>query len=43
MPIALKRKEKDGTPYRRPPEIEAQIEKLELVDATAQLLRFEVV
>ena len=41
MPEALKRKEKDGTPYRRPPEIEAWIEKLELLDATARLPQFE--
>ncbi|WP_416047331.1 RNA polymerase sigma factor [Cupriavidus basilensis] len=41
MPVALKRKEKDGTPYRRPPEIEAWIEKLEAVDAAARLLQFD--
>jgi hypothetical protein len=43
MPIALKRKERDGTPYRRLPEIEASIEKLETIDAAVRLLQFEVV
>ncbi|RFP10383.1 sigma-70 family RNA polymerase sigma factor [Duganella sp. BJB488] len=41
MPIALKSKDKDGTPYRRPPEIDAWIEKLEAVDAAARLPQFD--
>ncbi len=41
MPVALKRKEKDGTPYRRPPEIEAWIERLEAVDVAARILQFD--
>lgn len=41
MPIALKRKEKDGTLYQRPSEVEAAIEKLEAVDAATRILRFD--
>lgn len=41
MPVELKRKEKDGTLYRRLPEIEACIAKLEAVDPTARLLQFD--
>lgn len=33
MPAALKRKDKGGKPYERPPEIEACIEKLDALDA----------
>lgn len=40
MPEALKRKEKDGTPYQRPPAIEAWIEKLESVDTASRVLQF---
>jgi hypothetical protein len=32
---------KDGTPYTRPPEIEAWLEKLEAVEPTARLRQFE--
>jgi len=42
MPAALKRKDKDGKPYRRPPEIQAWIEKLEVVDAASRLPQFDV-
>ena len=41
MPVALKRKDKDGKPYERPPEIEVCIEKLEVLDAGARLSRFD--
>lgn len=41
MPDALKRKEKGGMLYRRPPEIEAWIEKLETVESTTRLLQFD--
>ena len=41
MPVALRRKDKDGTLYQRPPEIEALIEALEPVEANARLLRFD--
>lgn len=41
MPVALKRKEKTGSPYQRLPENEAWIEKLEAVDAAARLLQFD--
>ena len=41
MPEALKRKDKDGKPYERPPEIETCIEKLDALDAGARLARFE--
>ena len=41
MPVALTRKEKDGTPYSRPPEIETWIERLEAIDVTARLLQFD--
>ncbi|WP_439590285.1 RNA polymerase sigma factor [Hydrogenophaga sp.] len=41
MPAALKRKEMDGTPYRRPPQIQAWIEKLEVVDAASRLPQFD--
>ena len=40
MPEALKRNQKDGTPYQRPPAIEAWIEKLESVDAASRVLQF---
>jgi hypothetical protein len=40
MPAALKRKERDGTPYRRPPNIDAWIEKLEAVDVASRLPQF---
>ena len=33
MPEPLKRKKKDGTQYERPPEIEAFLEKLEIVES----------
>ncbi|RMC98554.1 sigma-70 family RNA polymerase sigma factor [Aquitalea palustris] len=41
MPVALKRKDKDGMPYQRPPEIEAWIEKLEAVDVATRLAQFD--
>lgn len=41
MPEALKRKDKDGKPYERPPEIETCIEELDALDAGARLARFE--
>lgn len=41
MPAALKRKDKDGKPYERPPEIEACIERLVALDAEARLARFD--
>jgi len=41
MLAALKRKDKDGKPYMRPPEIEACIEKLAPLDAEARLTRFD--
>lgn len=41
MPAALKRKDKDGKPYKRPPEIEACIEKLDALDAGARLALFD--
>lgn len=41
MPVALKRKDKDGSPYQRLPENEAWIAKLEAVDAAARLLQFD--
>lgn len=41
MPVALKRKDKDGKPYDRPPEIEACIEKLDALDAGVRLARFD--
>jgi len=41
MPVALKRKKKDGTLYQRPAAVEAWIETLETVEADARLLRFD--
>lgn len=41
MPEPLKRKKKDGTQYERPPEIEAFIEKLEIVESSERLRQFE--
>jgi hypothetical protein len=41
MPAALKRKDKDGKPYERPPEIEACIEKLNALDTETRLARFD--
>lgn len=41
MPAALKRTDKDGKPYERPPEIEACIEKLDALDAGARLALFD--
>ena len=41
MPEPLKRKKKDGTQYERPPEIEAFIEKLEIVESSERLHQFE--
>lgn len=41
MPAALKRKDKDGKPYERPPEIEACIERLDALDSEARLARFD--
>jgi hypothetical protein len=40
MPVALKHKQRDGTPYRRPPNIEVWIEKLESVDVSVRLPQF---
>lgn len=41
MPEPLKRKSRDGTPYERPPEIEAWLKKLEPVEAAERLRQFE--
>ena len=41
MPEPLKRKKKDGTQYERPPEIEAFLEKLEIVESSERLRQFE--
>ncbi|SAK59977.1 hypothetical protein AWB79_02669 [Caballeronia hypogeia] len=41
MPVALKRKKKDGALYQRPPKIEASIEVLEPIEANARLSRFD--
>ena len=41
MPEPLKQKKKDGTQYERPPEIEAFIEKLEIVESSERLHQFE--
>ena len=41
MPEALKKKTTDGTPYERPPEIEAWLEKLETVAPPARLRQFD--
>jgi hypothetical protein len=41
MPEPLKRKKKDGTPYERPPEIEAFLEKLEVVNSSERVCQFE--
>ncbi|HAX20337.1 MAG TPA: RNA polymerase subunit sigma-24 [Hydrogenophaga sp.] len=41
MPAALKRKDKDGKRYERPPEIEACIETLDALDAGVRLSRFD--
>jgi len=43
MPEPLKRKKKDGTPYERPPEIEALLEKLEVVNSSERLHQFETI
>lgn len=42
MPEPLKRKDKHGVPYARPPEIEACLVRLEAIDAAARLKRFAV-
>ncbi len=42
MPEPLKSKDKLGTPFTRPPEIEAWLARLELVDAAARLRAFAV-
>lgn len=41
MPAALKRQKKDGTLYQRLPEIQAWIEKLEVLDETSRLPQFD--
>lgn len=41
MPEPLKRKNRDGMPYERPPDIENWIKKLEPVDVAERLLQFE--
>lgn len=41
MPEPLKRKMRDGTPYQRPPEIEAWVKKLETVEVAERLRQFE--
>lgn len=41
MPAVLKRSKNDGTPYRRPPEIEAWLERLEAADVAARLSQFD--
>ena len=41
MPEALKKKTTDGTPYERPPEIEAWLEKLETVAPPVRLRQFD--
>lgn len=40
MPEPLKRKKKDGTLYERPPEIEAWLKKLEMVEVAERLRQF---
>jgi len=40
MPEALKRKKRDGTPYERPPEIEAWLKKLETDEEAERLRQF---
>jgi hypothetical protein len=42
MPEPLKRKQKNGTPYERPPEIEAWLTRLEMVDAGERVRQFSV-
>lgn len=42
MPEPLKRKDKHGVPYARPPEIEACLVKLEAIDAAARLQCFTI-
>jgi hypothetical protein len=42
MPAALKRKEKNGAPYRRQPEIEALIVEFETFDKASRLARFVI-
>lgn len=41
MPEPLKRKKKDGTQYERPLEIEACLEKLEIIESSERLHQFE--
>ncbi len=41
MPAALKRKDKDGKPYERPPEIEACIERLDALGEVGRLDLFD--
>lgn len=40
MPVPLKRKGRDGTPYERPPEIEGWLKRLEAVEVSERLRQF---